>query len=101
MFMPTGIPGYEQALLHRAGNVSVTLERIGPGGEIPAHPSPGGEEILVVSGNARSATGDGPLLDAWSWLRCPDDARPALASDAGALLWIKRGHLRWNLSMPV
>ena len=101
LWMPTGIPGYEQVLLHRAGNVSVTLERIGPGGEIPAHPSPGGEEILVVSGNARLATDDGPLLDTWSWLRWPDEARPALASDAGALLWIKRGHLRLNPTVSV
>ena len=99
--MPTGIPGYERVPLHRARNVSVTLERIGPGGEIPAHPSPGGEEMLVVSGNARLATGDSPLLDAWSWLRWPDEARPALASDTGALLWIKRGHLRLNPTVSV
>jgi hypothetical protein len=79
--------------LHHARGVSVTLERIGPGGEMPARVSPGGEEMLVVSGNVRLVSGEGILLDAWSWLRSPGGAHPTLASDSGALLWIKRGHL--------
>jgi anti-sigma factor ChrR (cupin superfamily) len=82
---------HARALLYANSRITVTLERLQPGAKLSERSAPGGEEILVVAGNIRSAE-YGPLAT-WSWLRNPVATHPSMATDAGALLWIKRGHL--------
>jgi len=82
---------HAQTLLYANDRITVTLERLQPGAEIAERVVPGGEEILVVVGSVRSAQYGS--LSAWSWLRTTGDTHPAMVSDTGALLWIKRGHL--------
>ena len=84
---------HERAVLYGNGRIGVSLERVHPDIELPAHASAGGEEIFVVEGSVRLLCDDQPMLEAWSWFRHPGNKHPGLMSDTGALLWVKRGHL--------
>jgi hypothetical protein len=51
----------------------------------------GGAEIFVVDG---SAVTERDVLDTWDWLRLPAQSQASInAGPAGAMLWIKTGHL--------
>lgn len=92
-WQPAGPPAREQALLHTQAGETVTLERLAPGCTMAADPLPGGREILVLEGTVRLADDPQALLEPWSWLRQPGTGHSALETPAGALLWIKTGHL--------
>lgn len=86
-------PGLSVALLDAGNGISVSLERLRPGASRPQQDGVGGEEWLVLEGSVREARAGAVILHAWSWVREPDRRRPALHSETGALLWVKRGHL--------
>ena len=92
-----GTPGHTRALLYAQAGETVSLERLAAGVSLPACSAPGGVEILVVEGSLRVQFGPPSdaheTLEAWSWLRHPDEAPPGFISETGALLWVKRGHL--------
>jgi anti-sigma factor ChrR (cupin superfamily) len=93
MLWAPATPRRQSTTLHESTRETVTLELLAPGCTIPARTTPGGEEMFVVDGAVQlqdRREGLGP----WSWFRNPEDAQPALACEDGALLWIKRGHLR-------
>jgi anti-sigma factor ChrR (cupin superfamily) len=84
--------GCERAVLHARGRETVHMVRLEAGCTIPARRCEGGEEIFVVEGSLQ--VGAGPLkLDRWGWRRCAEGEHPALATETGALLWTKHGHL--------
>lgn len=85
--------GLSRALLDHGDGVSVSLERLQPGAIRPEQDGEGGEEWLVLEGSVRQLHGTEPPLLAWGWVRDPAHHRPAVLSDNGALLWVKRGHL--------
>lgn len=89
-------PGCEQALLYADALETVCLLRLGAGCTIPARSVPGGEELLVLDGSV-SMAGTSQALEPWSWVRQPAATLPALHSTSGALLWVKRGHLRGQI----
>lgn len=80
----------EACVLHRTGHEQVSLLRLPPGHVVPLD-APGGAELLVMEGQLVGGTGAlGPL----GWLRLPPGDAPELrASDAGATLYLKTGHL--------
>jgi anti-sigma factor ChrR (cupin superfamily) len=82
--------GIEVMPLHRFGDEAVALYRLAPGAELAARTLPGGEELFVLEGACRDAEGD---YRAGAWVRRPIGAAPALVSDGGCRLYVKRGHL--------
>lgn len=88
----SGPPGAERAVLHEAGGVQVSLERLGPKRAL-APVAAGGLELLVLSGALLSSGAGWPALEAWGWLRSLE-ALPIVSAEE-TLLWVKRGHLRW------
>jgi anti-sigma factor ChrR (cupin superfamily) len=93
IWKPGDIAGHERALLYSQGSMSVALEHLAPGGQLPARAVAGGEEIFVLEGELRLLEADRPILKAWSWLRQPGSQQPGIVSETGALWWVKRGHL--------
>lgn len=89
-FARGSLPGVEALELHRHGTEHVRLLRLAPGARIPARPLPGGEEILVLEGGYRDELA---RHTAGTWVRNPPGSAHGIASDQGALLWIKTGHL--------
>jgi anti-sigma factor ChrR (cupin superfamily) len=85
--------GYDIALLYENENIRVTFERLPSGTVMPARRIVGGEEIFVVQGEVRTRGQYGRRLDAWTWSRQSNEHQPEFATETGALLWIKRGHL--------
>lgn len=84
--------GHQRQALHRAahGGEEVWLERLAPGASLPGRTDHGGEEIFVISGElAAGSAHHGPN----TWIRNPPGYRSDLHSGAGALYWVKRGHL--------
>jgi hypothetical protein len=63
-----------------------SLVQYGPGSSFPAHPHPGGEEILVLSGIFSDETGDWPK---GSYLLNPEGFTHAPYSKAGCRLLVK------------
>jgi anti-sigma factor ChrR (cupin superfamily) len=90
LWRPASERGVEVMPLHRFGAESVALYRLAPGAELAARPLPGGEELFVLEGACRDAEGS---YEASVWLRRPIGAAPALLSDGGCRLYVKRGHL--------
>jgi anti-sigma factor ChrR (cupin superfamily) len=76
--------------LHRFGDESVALYHLAPGAELPPRDLPGGEEIFVLEGACRDADGS---YAKGTWARTPIGEAPALVSDRGCRLYVKRGHL--------
>ena len=83
----------EEASLYSEGHGMVSLIRLGAGARIAGHSIRGGVELFVMEGSVRLMNGGPEILGAWSWLRHPGRYHPELASENGALLWVKRGHL--------
>jgi anti-sigma factor ChrR (cupin superfamily) len=83
--------GVEVMPLHRFGDESVALYRLAPGAELPPRDLPGGEEIFVLDGACQDVLGSYPR---GVWVRAPVGEAPALTSDVGCRLYVKRGHLR-------
>jgi anti-sigma factor ChrR (cupin superfamily) len=93
MLWTPATPRRQSTTLHESTRETVTLELLHPGCTIPARTTPGGEELFVVDGTVQ-LQGGRESLGPWGWFRNPAVAQPALACEDGALLWIKRGHLR-------
>ncbi|HKL62677.1 MAG TPA: cupin domain-containing protein [Woeseiaceae bacterium] len=89
-WQPTGVDGVERLLLHGHGRERVALYRLARGSRVPEHEHPGGEETFVLEGGL--ADGEREYL-AGDWLRLPPGSRHAVTSEAGAVLWVKTGHL--------
>jgi anti-sigma factor ChrR (cupin superfamily) len=88
---PAGRPGIMVTPLFDDGQELVRLERWAPGtaGRVDAV---GGGELLVVEG---SASESGDALRPQSWVRVPDGGTfDVKAGKAGAVFWLKTGHLR-------
>jgi anti-sigma factor ChrR (cupin superfamily) len=86
-------PGHARIELHASthDDERVTMERLDAGAALAAAASPGGEEILVLSGELRDEQGAyGPK----TWIRNPAGYRRSLRSGTGVTYWAKRGHLR-------
>jgi anti-sigma factor ChrR (cupin superfamily) len=84
--------GHERISLYSAeqDGERVTMERLKAGARLPAYECPGGEELLLLEGDLADDAG---TYRAQSWMRSPPGSGHGLRSDAGALYWVKRGHL--------
>ena len=82
--------GRHEAELFDAPWERVVMLRLAPGHTGAAETWPRGIEFLVVEGEVVI---DGTTRRAGAWLRLPPDSRLTLASQGGALLYRKTGHL--------
>lgn len=83
--------GAEVLPLHRFRSERVVLHRLAPDARWQPHAHDGGEEIYVIEGVLRDEHGAYP---AGTWMRYPDGSRhDASAGSAGALMYVKTGHL--------
>ena len=90
-WQPSKVNGVEAMPLHQHGDEQVALIRFEPDTTYPSHVHPGGEEVFVLDGGIRDADGEYP---AGSWIRYPDGSEhEVVSSSAGALLYVKIGHL--------
>lgn len=87
-----GADGHARIVLHSAadGRERVTMERLDAGASLQAYDCPGGEELFLLSGGLTDEAGS---YKAGAWMRIPAGSRHRLSSDAGAVYWVKRGHL--------
>ena len=82
--------GVEIMPLHSFGAETNALARLAAGAALAQRELPGGEEVFVLEGACADENGSyGP----GTWLRTPIGAAPALTSDRGCRLYVKRGHL--------
>ena len=82
--------GRQEAVLFEAPWERVVMLRLAPGHAGAAETWPRGAEFFVVEGDVAI---DGTTHRAGAWLRRPPGSRLALASEGGALLYRKTGHL--------
>lgn len=83
--------GVETLPLHKDVREAVFMERWAPGTTRELDAS-GGLEIFVIGG---SLVEGGDTLTHWDWLRLPVGSMlKAKSGEAGALIWLKSGHLR-------
>ena len=87
------VDGHTCLVLYAAGQNAerVTMERLSAGAILPPMDCPGGEEILVLSGELVDERG---VYGAGGWIRNPVGYRRRLGSTGGVTYWVKRGHLR-------
>ena len=90
LWQPSDQAGVEVLPLHSFGAETNTLYRLAPGASLGARALPGGEEIFVLEG---SFADDSSTYGTGAWLRTPIGGAPALASEGGCRLYVKRGHL--------
>ena len=84
-------PGFEAMTLHEFKDELVMMIRWAPNTPYKEHTHHGGEEVFVIEGCFSDEYGDYP---AGTWLRNPDQSsHNAFTRDAGALLFLKAGHL--------
>ncbi len=83
-------PGVEIMPLHRYRAEETCLLRLAPGATLAARALPGGEEIFVLEG---AIADDNGTYRKGGWLRHPIGAAPAVISERGATLLVKRGQL--------
>lgn len=92
-WVPSPQPGVERVMLDRLGGErarATSLVRYAPRSIFPAHPHPGGEEILVLSGTFSDGSGHhGP----GSYLRNPPGSTHQPSSADGALIFVKLWHM--------
>jgi anti-sigma factor ChrR (cupin superfamily) len=69
---------------------SVALERLDAGARLVESDCQGGEEIFILSGDLRDASG---TYGEGTWIRNPAGVHRSLGSTSGATYWVKRGHL--------
>jgi anti-sigma factor ChrR (cupin superfamily) len=85
-------PGVRVTPLYRDAREDVRIEHWAGGARV-ALDTAGGAEVFVLDG---ACTEGDDALQRHSWLRLPDrHANAFVASDEGARVWIKSGHLRW------
>lgn len=84
------LDGVEVQILHRYGTEEVGMARLASGAQTQGHAHPGGVEILVLEG---ALVLDGGAYEAQSWIRLPPGEAHDIASEGGALLFVKLGHL--------
>jgi len=89
-WQPSELAGVAECLLHRHPTEHTLLLRLEPGAELLPRSIDGGEELFVIDGEARDTD---TLYTTWSWVRRPRGTAPALISDSGCTLYVKRGHL--------
>ena len=82
--------GRQEAVLFEAPWERVVMLRLAPGHAGAAETWPRGVELFVVEGDVAI---DGTTHRPGAWLRLPPDSRLTLASQEGALLYRKTGHL--------
>jgi len=90
---PSPTVGVERRMLDRVGDEvarATSLVRYAPRSRFPEHSHARGEEFLVLEGVFADEHGEYPAGD---WLRLPPGSRHAVTSEAGAVLWVKTGHL--------
>ncbi len=90
LWRSTDLPGVEVMELHSFEQESAAMYRLAAGATLPARDLPGGEEVFVVEGSCRDETGD---YARGSWVRSPIGKAPALHTDGGCQVFVKRGHL--------
>ena len=91
LWRPTDLPGVEAIALHDYQHETTAMYRLAGGAGLPAREAPGGEEFYVFEGACRDRDA---AYETGSWVRSPPGARaPALHSDTGCRLLVKRGHL--------
>ncbi len=88
---PGLVPGLEVMSLHQYEREQVALVKWAPHTEFNEHTHWGGEEVFVIEGTFFDEHGEYP---AGTWIRNPDQSkhRP-FTRDAGALIYVKVGHL--------
>lgn len=89
-FAPSATEGLAIQPLHAFAGVSTFLLRLAQGRSVTRDLHPGGEEILVLDGTFRDATGDYPK---GSWLRDPGGGEQEMVSATGCTLLVTTGHL--------
>ncbi len=91
LWRPTDASGVEVMKLHKFRDATAALYRLAAGAALPARDLLGGEEFFVLDGSCRDDQGS---YGEASWVRTPIGEAPALHSDGGCRLYVKRGHLR-------
>jgi anti-sigma factor ChrR (cupin superfamily) len=90
-WMSNVAPGLDVMPLHKFQTENVVLIRWAPNMPFKEHTHEGGEEVFVLDGCFSDENGEYP---AGTWLRLPDQSsHSAFTGDAGALLFLKSGHL--------
>src|SRR5579872_2900809 len=85
-----GAHGLDMMMLHTHGRERIYLARWAPGASYPMHRHRGGEEVYVLSGELGDDLGTYPT---GSWIRNPVGSQHAPFSKAGAIIYVKSGHL--------
>lgn len=88
--VPGAAPGLAVLPLHSWDGEHVSLVRWSPGTRLQQPRQSGGEEFYVLEGTLSDELGDYP---AGTWVRNPPGSRFLRRSDAGALVYVKTGHL--------
>jgi len=90
-FSESPVPGVQYTTLHKYEGEHVALVRWAPDTHYAWHEHDGGEEVLVLEGAYYDKFGAYP---AGSWIRSPHgSAHEAYTKEAGALIYVKTGHL--------
>lgn len=89
-WFPGLIDGLKVLPLHSFGSEHVALVKWAPGTQFQHHGHLGGEEIFVLDGVFEDEFGTYPK---GTWLRNPNGSRHTPFSTAGALIYVKTGHL--------
>ena len=96
---PGRVPGLSVMPLHEFDGVGSALVRWAPNTVFNPHVHPGGEEILVLEGVFHDEHG---AYGAGTWIRSPRYSRHApFTKSEGALIYVKTGHLDYDLLNPV
>lgn len=90
LWRPGLVDGLQVLPLGGYGSEHTALVRWAPGTHFQAHTHHGGEEILVLDGVFEDEFGRYP---SGTWIRSPHGSRHQPFSRAGALIWVKVGHL--------
>ncbi len=93
-WMPSPIAGVDRRMLYRVGSEvarATSVVRYAPGSAFPAHPHPGGEEILVLDGTLQDEHGDYP---AGTYFRNPPGTRHSPAAANGCTILVRLWQFR-------
>ncbi|ELY4777080.1 cupin domain-containing protein [Cronobacter turicensis] len=94
-------PGVDRVMLDRTGGErarATSIVRYAPHAFFPAHPHPGGEEILVLSGTF--SEGENHYPAGW-YLRNPPGSVHQPASNPGTTIFVKLGQMTAQETRPV
>jgi hypothetical protein len=82
--------GCDRAELYRSARTTVALERLPPGARRSVGDQMGGEEILIVDGQAATVADPSQVLRPWSWLRGTSSHGIAIRTRTPVMLWVKQ-----------